>query len=130
MPNVFSLLFLSFQLFTQVGLVMIKPLREAYENYERMRIEEEAVKAGDAVSSTTETDSAPSGNKEQQSSKKLTGVSNEVMDMFDEENKETKPADEDKETLSGTTIKNPGIKVKKSEMRSNKVMLLGAALGK
>ena len=108
---------------------MIKPLREAYENYERMRIEEEAVKAGDAVSSTTETDSAPSGNKEQQSSKKLTGVSNEVMDMFDEENKETKPADENKETSSSTTIKNPGIKVKKSEKRSNKV-LLGAALGK
>ena len=105
----FSFLFLSFQLFPQVGIVMIKPLREAYENYERMRIEEEAVKAAAAVSSTAETEhlqTCSSGTTQGQwSSKKLMGVSKEIRDMFHEKNKEIKPADEDKETLSRATIK-------------------------
>ena len=34
---------------------MIKPLREAYENYERMRLEEEAVKSAAADSPETST---------------------------------------------------------------------------
>ena len=74
------------QLFPQVGPVMIKPLREAYENYERMRIEEEAVKADAAESSPPESDFEglkgqdinANGTQGQWSSKKLMGVSKEI----------------------------------------------------
>ena len=100
-----------FQLFPQVGPVMIKPLREAYENYERMRIEEEAVKADAAESSPPESDFEglkgqdinANGTQGQWSSKKLMGVSKEIRDMFHDKNKESKPGDED--TLSRPMIK-------------------------
>ena len=99
------------QLFPQVGPVMIKPLREAYENYERMRIEEEAVKADAAESSPPESDFEglkgqdinANGTQGQWSSKKLMGVSKEIRDMFHDKNKESKPGDED--TLSRPMIK-------------------------
>lgn len=100
-----------FQLFPQVGPVMIKPLREAYENYERMRIEEEAVKADAAESSPPESDFEglkgqdinANGTQGQWSSKKLMGVSKEIRDMFHDKNKESKPGDED--ALSRPMIK-------------------------
>lgn len=90
---------------------MIKPLREAYENYERMRIEEEAVKADAAESSPPESDFEglkgqdinANGTQGQWSSKKLMGVSKEIRDMFHDKNKESKPGDED--TLSRPMIK-------------------------
>ena len=99
------------QLFPQVGPVMIKPLREAYENYERMRIEEEAVKADAAESSPPESDFEglkgqdinANGTQGQWSSKKLMGVSKEIRDMFHDKNKESKPGDED--ALSRPMIK-------------------------
>ncbi|CAH3105812.1 unnamed protein product [Porites lobata] len=99
------------KLFPQVGPVMIKPLREAYENYERMRIEEEAVKADAAESSPPESDFEglkgqdinANGTQGQWSSKKLMGVSKEIRDMFHDKNKESKPGDED--TLSRPMIK-------------------------
>ena len=103
--------FFFMQLFPQVGPVMIKPLREAYENYERMRNEEEAVKADAAESSPPESDFEglkgqdinANGTQVQWSSKKLMGVSKEIRDTFHDKNKESKPGDED--TLSRPMIK-------------------------
>ena len=103
--------FFVLQLFPQVGPVMIKPLREAYENYERMRIEEDAVKAEADESSPHESDgetmkeqdSNANNTQGQWSAKKLMGVSKEIRDMFHDKNKENKPGDE--VTLSRPMVK-------------------------
>lgn len=87
---------------------MIKPLREAYENYERMRLEEEAVEAAAAGSSPDESATAHAPKKILESSrnspKKMMGVSKEIRDIFHEKSKESKQADKDQGTLARGTM--------------------------
>lgn len=80
---------------------MIKPLREAYENYERMRLEEETV----AQSSPAETVSEPQkvlvesdrtntgqGQWSPKMKMPVMGVSKEIRDMFHDKNEERRPS--------------------------------------
>ena len=81
---------------------MIKPLREAYENYERMRLEEETVAAAAAQSCPPEIDSEPNkiletnrtnatqGPQGLSSSKRVMGVSKEIRDIFHDKSTESK----------------------------------------
>ena len=107
-PNQLALsFFLYLQLFPQVSPVMIKPLREAYENYERMRLKEavEASEGAAAESSLSENSGVPkkvlgtsrSTTEGQWSPKKTMGVSKEIRDIFHQKTKETKPPDREQE---------------------------------
>ena len=78
---------------------MIKPLREAYENYERMRLEEETVAAAAAQSCPPEIDSEPNKVMETSranttqglsSSKRVMGVSKEIRDIFHDKSTDSK----------------------------------------
>ena len=93
------LTFLAFQLFPQVNPVMIKPLREAYENYERTRLEEETVAA--AAAQPPESDSEPNkvlessrtnATQGHSSSKRVMGVSKEIRDIFHDKSTESRLA--------------------------------------
>lgn len=71
---------------------MIKPLREAYENYERIRLEEEAVKS--AAADSPETSTTENGMK----------TSSDVQ-MFRDKNS-SKMANREHEKLNHSSIKN------------------------
>ena len=72
---------------------MIKPLREAYENYERMRLEEEAVKS--AAVDSPETSTTEKGLK-----------TNSDVQMFRDKKKVSKMANKEQEELIHSSIKN------------------------
>ena len=80
---------------------MIKPLREAYENYERMRQEEETVAAAAAQSCPPEIDSESNKILETSrtnatqglsNSKRVMGVSKEIRDIFHDKSTESRLA--------------------------------------
>ena len=81
------------QLFPQVAPVMIKPLRAAYENYERIRLEEEAVTSAADVDSP-ETSTTENGLK-----------TNSDVQMF-RDKKVSKMANREHEKLNHSSIKN------------------------
>lgn len=72
---------------------MIKPLREAYENYERMRLEEEAVKS--VAVDSPETSTTEKGLK-----------TNSDVQMFRDKKKVSKMANKEQEELIHSSIKN------------------------
>lgn len=75
---------------------MIKPLREAYENYERMRLEEEAVKAA-AAAESPETSTVDKGLE--------AATCSTDGKMFRDKKKASRPANKDQEKLFRTSIK-------------------------
>lgn len=103
------------QLFPQVAPVMIMPLREAYENYERMRIVEEEVKA--ATADFPEGSSPPEKSVDSSSivgkggwspskgKSNLMGVSKEIREIFHDRNKESKQTEKEQEKLARNTNK-------------------------
>ncbi|CAH3119914.1 unnamed protein product [Pocillopora meandrina] len=103
------------KLFPQVAPVMIVPLREAYENYERMRIVEEEVKA--ATADFPEGSSPPEKSVDSSSivgkggwspskgKSNLMGVSKEIREIFHDRNKESKQTEKEQEKLARNTNK-------------------------
>ena len=73
---------------------MIKPLREAYENYERMRLEEESVKS--ATVDSLETSTTEKGLK----------ASSDVQMFRDKKASRGKMANKEQEKLTHSFIKN------------------------
>ncbi|KAJ7384258.1 High affinity cAMP-specific and IBMX-insensitive 3',5'-cyclic phosphodiesterase 9A [Desmophyllum pertusum] len=91
------------KLFPQVAPVMIMPLREAYESYEIMRLDEEAIKAAATDSVHTDENGMESCSLMSSSSKArwsptkagkpTMGVSREIREMFHDKNPESKQAE-------------------------------------
>ena len=91
---------------------MIVPLREAYENYERMRIEEEEVKAATAdfpesspPEKTLDTSLGKTRWGPQKGKPNLMGISKEIREIFHDRNKDSKQTDKEQEKLARTMNK-------------------------
>ena len=91
---------------------MIVPLREAYENYERMRIEEEEVKAATTdfpksspPEKTLDTSLGKTRWSPQKGKPNLMGISKEIREMFHDRNKDSKQTDKEQEKLARTMNK-------------------------
>lgn len=116
------------QLFPQVAPVMIVPLREAYENYERMRIVEEEVKA--ATADFPEDSSPPEKSVDSSKGKggwspskgksNLMGVSKEIREIFHDRNKESKQTEKEQEKLARNTNKKQEVGIYRKHWREKR----------